>query len=350
MKIIVDNSIIQGIFVTVVGSTIFGLIMVVINYLLRMICPIRKKKVFSSYKYDKQKIEDGSNVLQMIEGQDEFLQGAIAHCIYRNISSHNIAVDRAYFVIDKISLRSYKRVDIICHYAEELIYLYVINNGNVSCYDLNIQFYAKDCTENDLKELLGKKYVGNYSIAELKKGEILKLGVWKPNKKCFLREYLKENWLIFCGNVHSEGEELVANRYLGTLLINNNKFDFTYCQGDTPDVESRAVYVDKLRKKPQKFELDLQYALAANSDKHIQVAIYPSETCYIKYHFEVYTDTVVEKCESDVGQAHINVPIYKTEGAFFHTLREWLMDNKIEHYYLNDDKLLQKKVLSYPLK
>lgn len=346
MKTIISNSIVQGVFITVAA----GAIMFAAKYLFQFVSPIRKSKVFSSFKYDEQILEDGTYVLEESQEQNEFFRGIVAHCIYRNISSHNIAVNRAFAVIDKISSRSYKRVDIICHYAEKLMHFYIINNGNVDCYDIKIKFFSKNCTENDLRELLGENFCENYSISELKAGEILKLGSWKPNKDCFIRKYMEDNWLVFEGTVYSEGEELISEQYLGTLLILKDRFDYSFCQGGTTDVENGAIFLENMEKEPQKFEINLQYSLAANSDKHLQIAIYPKESCHIKYHFEIYTDTLAKKCKSDMGQAHIDVPIYNTDGKFFFTLREWLMDNKIEHYYLNNNKILQKKILSFPPK
>ena len=126
MKIIISNSIVQGIFIAVAA----GAIMFFAKYLVRVICPIRKSKVFSSFKYDEQMLEDGTYVLEENKEYKEFFCGTVAHCIYRNISSHNIAVNKALVVIDKISSRGYKRVDIICHYANGLMHFYIINNGN----------------------------------------------------------------------------------------------------------------------------------------------------------------------------------------------------------------------------
>ena len=197
---------------------------------------------------------------------------------------------------------------------------------------------------------MGEKFCENYNISELKSGEILKLGYWKPNKDCFIKKYMKDNWLVFGGTVYSEGEEIISKQYLGTLLIFEDKLNYSFCQGGTADVESGAILLENMEKEPQKFELNLQHSLGANSDKHLQIAIYPKESCWVKYHFEIYTDTLVKKCKSDVGQAHIDVPIYNTDGKFFFTLREWLMDNKIEHYYLNDNRILQKQVLAFPPK
>lgn len=346
MKTIISNSIVQGIFIAITA----GAIMFIAKYLVQVICPIRKSKVFSSFKYDEQMLEDGTYVLEENKEYNGFFRGTVAHCIYRNISSHNIAVNKAFVVIDKIFPRSYKRVDVVCHYAEELLHFYIINNGNINCYDMNIKFGAKDCTENDLKELLGEKFCESYSISELKAGEILKLGSWKPDKDCFIKKYIKDNWLTFWGTVYSEGEELISELYLGTLLILEDRFAYSFCQGGTVDVESGAILLKNMEKEPQKFELNLQYSLAANSDKHLQIDIYPRESCCIKYHFEIYTDTLVKICRSDIGQAHIDVPIYDTDGKFFFKLRRWLMDNKIEHYYLNDNRILQKQVLAFPPK
>ena len=64
------------------------------KYLVRVICPIRKSKVFSSFKYDEQMLEDGTYVLEENKEYKEFFCGTVAHCIYRNISSHNTAVNR----------------------------------------------------------------------------------------------------------------------------------------------------------------------------------------------------------------------------------------------------------------
>ena len=90
MKIIISNSIVQGIFIAVAA----GAIMFFAKYLVRVICPIRKSKVFSSFKYDEQMLEDGTYVLEENKEYKEFFCGTVAHCIYRNISSHNIAVNR----------------------------------------------------------------------------------------------------------------------------------------------------------------------------------------------------------------------------------------------------------------
>ena len=346
MKIIMSSPIVQGIFIAVAA----GAIMFFVKYLVQVICPIRKSKVFSSFKYDEQMLEDGTYVLEENKEYKEFFRGTVAHCIYRNISSHNIAVKKALVVIDKIASRSYKRVDIICHYADDLMHFYIINNGNIDCYDLNVKFFSKGCAENDLKELLGEKFCENYNITELKSGEILKLGSWKPNKDCFIRKYMEDNWLIFGGDVYSEGEVMLSELYLGTLFISGDEFEYSFCQGGTADVESGAILLKNMEKEPQKFEFNLQYSLAANSDKHLQIAIYPKESCYIKYHFEIYTDTLVKLRRSNMGQAHIDVPIYDTEGGFFFKLRNWLMENKTEHYYLNDNRTLQKQVLSFPPK
>ena len=346
MKAIIDNPIVQGIFIAVAAPAIIF----IVKHLVQVICPIRKIKVFSSFKYDEQMLADGTPVLEEKQEQNNFFCVTVAHCIYRNISSHNIAVNKAFVVIDKIYLRSYKRVDIICHYSKRLMHFFIINNGNIDCYNVNVKFLAKDCTEADLKELLGEKFCESYSISELKAGEILKLGYWKPNKECYIKKYMKDNWLTFRGTVYSEGEELISGQYLGTLLIVKEKFEYTFCQGGTADVENGAILLKNMEKEPQKFELNFQYSLDANSDKHLQIAIYPKQSCFIKYHFEVYTDTLVKICKSDKGQAHIDVPIYDTEGNFFFKLRDWLMDNKIEHYYLNDNRILQKQVLSFPPK
>ena len=48
--------------------------------------PIRKSKVFSSFKYDEQMLEDGTYVLEENKEYKEFFRGTVAHCIYRNIS------------------------------------------------------------------------------------------------------------------------------------------------------------------------------------------------------------------------------------------------------------------------
>lgn len=346
MKTIISNSVVQGIFIAVVASAIIF----IAKYLFQLINPIRNSKVFSSFKYDEQILEDGTYVLEESKEYKEFFRGTVAHCIYRNISSYNIAVNKTLVVIDKISSRGYKRVDMICHYANGLMHFYIINNGNIDCYDLNVKIFSKGCTENDLKELLGEKFYENYNISELKSGEILKLVSWKPNKDCFIKKYIEDNWLVFWGTVYSEGKELISELYLGTLLISGDKFDYSFCQGGTADVESGAILLENMEKEPQMFELNLQHSLGANSDKHLQIAIYPKESCRIKYHFEIYTDTLVKKCKSDIGQAHIDVPIYNTDGKIFFTLRKWLMDNKIEHYYLNDNRILQKQVLSFPPK
>ena len=90
MKIIISNSIVQGIFIAVAA----GAIMFFAKYLVRVICPIRKSKVFSSFKYDVQMLEDGTYVLEENKEYKEFFCGTVAHCIYRNISSHNTAVNR----------------------------------------------------------------------------------------------------------------------------------------------------------------------------------------------------------------------------------------------------------------
>lgn len=62
-----------------------------------------------------------------------------------------------------------------------------------------------------LKELLGTKFEENYKVQSLESGEILEIASWIPNKKKFIKTYMKENWQIFEGSVWNKGGAIVEN-------------------------------------------------------------------------------------------------------------------------------------------
>ena len=85
MKIIISNSIVQGIFIAVAA----GAIMFFAKYLVRVICPIRKSKVFSSFKYDEQMLEDGTYVLEENKEYKDFFVERL-HIVFIEIYPHII--------------------------------------------------------------------------------------------------------------------------------------------------------------------------------------------------------------------------------------------------------------------
>lgn len=139
MDIIRNSPILLGIYITLSAA----FLMHIVNLCRKNIKPIKYKKVFSSRKYDEKILENGSYVLTELGEQTEFFRRVVAHCIYRNNSGHDIAINKANLVIDKILPREYKRVDLICDYNEQVLHFYVINNGNVTLDDLNIRFGMK---------------------------------------------------------------------------------------------------------------------------------------------------------------------------------------------------------------
>ena len=68
MKTIISNSVVQGIFIAVVASAIIF----IAKYLFQLINPIRNSKVFTSFKYDEQILEDGTYVLEESKEYKEF--------------------------------------------------------------------------------------------------------------------------------------------------------------------------------------------------------------------------------------------------------------------------------------
>lgn len=75
----------------------------------------------------------------------------------------------------------------------------------------------------------------------------------------------------------------------------------------------------------------------------IQVETYVNQSSILKYHFEIEPING-KKVISASDDVNIVVPIYETDGGFYHKLREWLDRNDIVEYKYNDKPLLQREI------
>ena len=316
--------------------------------------PIRMNKVVAGCLGDYVMIDGVRCMNDNVESQESCFRGCLLHGFFSNVSDSSIAIEKLNLVVDNIHARSYQRVDVIMHFFEDRLRLYIVNNGNVgvgdfrfslaaSWFDLDSKEYVLD--EQDLRELLGNDFKPEYQIDFLEAGEILEFASFRPNMEVFTSNYLQSNWLIFHGIIAGVTEKH-KDRYMGTLLIQDNKFAFSYCQGGGPDdTEKYALELHTKDQMPKVFGLPADFSVAAMSDKHIQVAVYPDETCMLQFHFEMKGNTIKHCIISEKEKVTVYVPMYETDSGFYHTLREWLMKNQFSHYRYNQDRLLQKDIL-----
>lgn len=75
----------------------------------------------------------------------------------------------------------------------------------------------------------------------------------------------------------------------------------------------------------------------------IQVETYVNQSSILKYHFEIEPING-KKVISTSDNVNIAVPIYETDGGFYHKLREWLDRNDIVEYKYNDKPILQREI------
>ena len=259
--------------------------------------PVKQCAVYETVLCNHSIISEDKANIQKQQGFPFYFKGCVLHSIYSNKTDKDVAISQIQLKIDHIRNRSFKKVDMLCHYSEGQLYLYLINNGNIDVYDLQVKIdivYDNEYSQENVsmlfcKKLLGDAFNNTFIVDHLSAGEILRLCIWSPDK-----EYYEENFhnhytdrIVFQGSINEGKEILLSKGFLGALVINGEDLDYYYAQGDAGEVEGFSVKIKTKDQQPQSFALPVQFAIRGKGIKHVQVSVYPSETCAITYHFEL---------------------------------------------------------------
>ena len=182
-----------------------------------------------------------------------------------------------------------------------------------------------------------------FEITQVDVGEMRRIAMFDINSVALHEQSEGRDWIYICKKVLYDEKLQEEKSFLASVVLNENQIDVIYCQGGGMDVEKYKLKVDVKKCFPQKIELPIEYAILPGKYMQIQVETYVNQSSILKYHFEI-EPVNGKKVISASDNVNIAVPIYETDGGFYHKLREWLDRNDIIEYKYNDKPMLQREI------
>lgn len=335
-----------------------GLLVLVICSLCKIIYAGLKKKVkildiFASYipQDDPPLVTESLDRIEH-NGQWVYFKGSILRAIVENCSEKTVAVKHTWLAIDQVQPFEERRLVILGHKKNNRFVIYIVNNGSANINNIKISLTGNYDVESGKMFLRDEELANLFSstvenirfiIPELKSGEIKQIADFSIDTK-LLHEYTcGRDWVYICKKVEYDFCCEKMDKFLASIVWENDHLEVIYCQGGGDDVERYYVEINSNSEFPQKMELPTDFNINSKSSKQIQVVTYVNESSTVKYHFE-FEIAGNKKLVSKPSEVSIAVPIYETSHGFYHTLREWLVENEIVNYKYNDSPRLQKRI------
>lgn len=281
-----------------------------------------------------------------------YFKGSVLKVVVENCSEKNIAIKNAWLVIDQALPFEERQLVILGLKKNNMFAIYIVNNGYTNIHNIKISLtgnYDVESGKSFLRdEELAKIFSStveniHFTIPELRSGEIKQIAEFLIDVNWLHTYTLGRDWIYICKRVNYDFCYENIDEFLASIVWNNDHLDVIYCQGGEPDVEKYYTEIDIKDPFPKIQELPIEFNINSKSCKQIQVVTYVNESCVMKYHFELEISGN-KKFTSKYNTVNIAVPVYETSGGYFHTLREWIIENNIIHYKYNDRPLLQKRI------
>ena len=316
---------------------------------------IKISQVFSTYAEVEQlpivtEVKEKNNVG---DGTDNiYYKKSFLKAIIENISTRDVPIKKTWIVFDEAKKSEVRDLAVLAHLYKGKFVIYVVNNGFTNITNAKINLEGNIDTDKGKKilssEQLAKLFCCKvdelyFEITQVDVGEMRRIAMFDINSVALHEQSEGRDWIYICKKVLYDEKLQEKKSFLASVVLNENQIDVIYCQGGGMDVEKYKLKVDVKKCFPQKIELPIEYAILPEKYMQIQVETYVNQSSILKYHFEIEPING-KKVISTSDNVNIAVPIYETDGGFYHKLREWLDRNDIVEYKYNDKPILQIEI------
>lgn len=290
-------------------------------------------------------------------GKKRLDEGCILNIYVHNNKENPIIVSETSIVIDDVEKIIEPEFDIIGVYSEidNIFSLYAINNGLgtldnnkiqivIDYYDMEKQKQI-ELKEEEVELFLQDKNV--LYIQNLVGGEIRKIGTFNLKK-----EKVEKVGQITIGYDIIDGEEKKAERIhnlIGAFYYVDSKILFSAGDGWAEDTVQRSVLINVDSDKGFELNVPANFKVDGNDWKNIFYALYPTSSCRLTFHAKLKTANKKKEIETEKFTQDIYVPLYKDEGGFFGSIREFVARYDIDTYYYNSNTFIQKEIDYVPV-
>lgn len=290
--------------------------------------------------------------------EERWNYGCILNAYVYNKYKKPMTVSETSVFIDDIKIEIQPELYIIGEYSEEenTLTLYVVNNG-IGKFDagqicISIHHLAENSSvyldESQKLSLLGEN--GIIDIRGLSGGEIRKLASYNINKT-----YMEELKLVAISYkiIEKEDNQFVESDSddIGLMGYNNDLgIYFSLSEGDYSNViVERNLIIDVENDKGRELRIPANFVVEDNYLKCILYALYPNASCELTFHAKIRCAGDSKYIETEKFTQRIYVPLYKEEGGFFSSIREFIKKYNIDIYYYNSNPIMQKEITYVPM-
>lgn len=290
-------------------------------------------------------------------GKKRLDEGCILNIYVHNNKENPIIVSETSIVIDDVEKIIEPKFNIIGVYSEidNIFSLYAINNGLgtldnnkiqivIDYYDIEKQKQI-ECKKEEMELFLQGKNV--LYIQNLVGGEIRKIGTFNLKK-----EKVEKIGQIMIGYDIIDGEEKKTERIhnpIGAFYYVDSKILFSAGDGWGEDTVQRSLLINVDGDKGYELNVPANFKVDGNDWKNIFYALYPTSSCRLTFHAKLKTANKKKEIETEKFIQDIYVPLYKEEGGFFESIREFVARYDIDTYYYNSNIFIQKEIDYVPV-
>lgn len=285
-------------------------------------------------------------------GKKRLDEGCILNIYVHNNKSNPIIVSETSIVIDDVEKIIEPKFDVIGVYSEvdNIFELYAINNGLGTLDNNKIQIAMDyyDIEKQDRKEmgtdqieffLQGKSVV---KIENLAGGEIRKIASYNLNQ-----EIVRELQQLTIGydiiNEKKNQTEGIHNP-IGSFYYMDSKILFSAGDGWGEDTVQRSLIINVDNDKETELNILANFRVDGNDWKNIFYALFPTSSCKLTFHAKLRCANKKKEIETEKFIQDIYVPLYKEDGGFFWSIREFVTRYDIDTYYYNSNAFMQKEI------
>lgn len=283
--------------------------------------------------------------------------GCMLNVYLSNKMNTPVTISKTSIIIDDIIKSQQSEVYIIGIYSESdnELALYAINNGTGKLDSGEIHFRinhfiydeennsSKYLSEDQITSLLGEK--GIIKINDLAGGEIRKIANYNLNKS-----FIKDLELLCISYEIIENNDQRIDDVIGLIGFNDIGIFFSYSEGDYLDtIVERSLSIDVDKDKGRELRVPANFIIDEYNVKNVFYVLYPTSSCELTFHAKLKCAGEKRYIETEKFTQKIYVPLYKEEGGFFDSVREFIKKYDIDTYYYNSNPIIQKEIDYVPM-
>lgn len=280
------------------------------------------------------------------EKADTYIGAFTINMYIKNIKDNPVIITNYKMNIDEIYPIEYENIKMFTIYNNNVLSVYVINNGNTIEQNIQCDMYCKDengtdIIESDILESNQLYKTNSFCnrIKNLKPGDIKKIGEYTINYEA-IKQY---DLIVFFCNIKKEGYIISEDSCMATIQANSERIIYNDQFSYGVDVDVKPILINVDYDKGNIIELGRGDEIPGNGYRNAQFIINTTKSAELTIHIDIKSSGHSKISSKKINQK-IYIPLYKYDHNDFRTVKKYMLMYGIDEYHYNENVEFQNNI------